>query len=69
MEKLAYCMRLLLKSKCKNLPVRSSIFAGLTSTILKLWLLISKFQRFIRKSSADINVSPSLRQKEVSETG
>lgn len=36
------------------------MFAGFTSTILKLWLLISKFQRFIRKSSADIKVSPSL---------
>lgn len=43
-----------------GLPDRSSIFAGLTSTILKLWLLISRFQRFIRKSSAEINVSPSL---------
>lgn len=38
------------------------MFGGLTSTMLKLWLLISKFQRFIRKSSAEINVSPSLQE-------
>lgn len=30
--------------------------------MLKLWLLISKFQRFILKSSADMNVSPSLQK-------
>lgn len=43
-----------------ELPVRSSIFVGLTSTMLKLWLFISKFHKFIRRSSADMNVSPSL---------
>jgi hypothetical protein len=43
-----------------ELPVRSSMFGGFTSTILKLWLFISKFHRFIRRSSADMYVSPSL---------
>lgn len=47
----------------RALPVRSSMLTGFTSTILKLWLLISKFQRFIRRSSADIKVSPSLQNK------
>lgn len=52
----------LVQKKYKYIPVRSSMFGGLTSTMLKLWLLISKFQRFIRKSSAEINVSPSLQE-------
>ena len=45
------------------LPVKSSIFEGFMSTMLKLWLLISKFHRLILRSSADINVSPSLNFK------
>jgi hypothetical protein len=56
----------LLQNKSTNIPVRSSMFGGFTSTMLKLWLLISKFQRFIRKSSAEINVSPSLQEKQFS---
>jgi hypothetical protein len=47
-----------------ELPVRSSMFVGFTSTMLKLWLFISRFHRFIRRSSADMNVSPSLELKE-----
>lgn len=48
----------------KSIPVKSSMFVGLTSTILKLWLLISRFQRFTRRSSAEMNVSPSLQKWE-----
>ncbi len=37
--------------------VSSSMFAGLMSTMLKLRSLISRFQRFIRRSSAEMYVS------------
>src|SRR5271154_1424420 len=36
------------------------MFAGLMSTILKLWSWMFKFQRLMRRSSLLINVSPSL---------
>lgn len=39
------------------------MFAGFTSTMLKLWSLTSRFQRLIRKSSADMKVSASLNNK------
>jgi hypothetical protein len=40
------------------------MFVGFTSTMLKLWLFISRFHKFIRRSSADMNVSPSLELKD-----
>ena len=40
--------------------VSSSIFAGLISTMLKLWSWIFKFHRLIRRSSLLMKVSPSL---------
>jgi len=40
--------------------VSSSMFAGLMSTMLKLWSWMLRFQRLIRKSSLLMNVSPSL---------
>lgn len=40
--------------------VNSSMFAGLMSTMLKLWSWMFKFQRFIRRSSLEMKVSPSL---------
>ena len=52
------------KVREESIPVKSSMFVGLTSTILKLWLLISKFQRFTRRSSAEMKVSPSLQKLE-----
>ena len=40
--------------------VSSSMFAGLMSTMLKLWSWMFRFHRFIRRSSLEMNVSPSL---------
>lgn len=40
--------------------VSSSMFAGLMSTMLKLWSWMLRFHRLIRKSSLLMNVSPSL---------
>eukprot|EP00878_Enallax_costatus_P039570 GHUV01045398.1.p1 GENE.GHUV01045398.1~~GHUV01045398.1.p1 ORF type:complete len:134 (+),score=27.02 GHUV01045398.1:284-685(+) len=40
--------------------VRSSMFAGLMSTILKLWSVTSRLHRLTRKSSAERNVCWSL---------
>jgi hypothetical protein len=40
--------------------VSSSMFAGLMSTMLKLWSWMFRFHRLIRKSSLLMNVSPSL---------
>ena len=48
-----------------ELPVRSSMFVGSTYIMLKLWLFISKDHRFIRRSSADITVSPSLKKEKI----
>lgn len=44
----------------RSRPVRSSMLTGLMSTMLKLWSLTSRFQRFILKSSAEMYVSQSL---------
>jgi len=40
--------------------VSSSMFAGLMSTMLKLWSWMLRFQRLILRSSLLMNVSPSL---------
>ncbi len=40
--------------------VSSSMFAGLMSTMLKLWSWMLRFHRLMRKSSLLMNVSPSL---------
>lgn len=45
------------------LPVRSSMLVGLISTMLKLWSETSRFHRFIRRSSAEMYVSPSLQEE------
>jgi hypothetical protein len=39
--------------------VNSSIVGGLMSTMLKLWSLTPRFQRFTRRSSAEMKVSSS----------
>ena len=44
----------------KPTSVSSSMFAGLMSRMLKLWLLTPRFQTLMRRSSADRKVSPSL---------
>eukprot|EP01139_Manchomonas_bermudensis_P010370 Amastigsp_a340305_166.p3 type:complete len:161 gc:universal Amastigsp_a340305_166:966-484(-) len=39
--------------------VSSSMFSGLMSTIVNDWFEISRFHKLIRRSSAEMNVSPS----------
>lgn len=60
---LAYMNQLQLRgwnSAAVMTSVNSSMFAGLMSTMLKLWSWMFRFHRLIRKSSLLMNVSPSL---------
>ena len=45
---------------CPLTSVRSSMFAGFMSTMLKDWLLCSMCHRFTLRSSLEMKLSPSL---------